>query len=156
MDAAERILKEIETPEGQKKLSKWVEEYIEGEKIKNENIKVMMSNTNYLDWLCKFTQDRLNEKGFKIGTLIGQGTVFFCKKIAVKNEQEFIDFNDIINGKKREKVDQIRTSLDSLSNMVLTAYESGVPIEAITYTLENTIKEIIFPKENKSKSLIKK
>ena len=46
---------------------------------------------------------RLNELGFKIGILIGQGTVFFCEKIPVENDANFIDFNDIIgNVSKRE------------------------------------------------------
>ena len=48
---------------------------------------------------------RLNELGFKIGILIGQGTVFFCEKIPVENDANFIDFNDIIGKcfKKREQ-----------------------------------------------------
>ena len=212
MSLAEKISKEIETPEGKAKISKWVVEYIEKENVKSENIKVIMSNTNYLEWLCKFTQDkegfsnddwlyfpelikdsdkenveklclfyegidkyarqnhiyptqcefgnfykiRLNEIGFEIGILIGQGTVFFCNKVSAEKEEEFIDFNDIMTGKKQEQLDQINANLVSLSNMVVTAYESGVPIEAITYTLENTIKEITSQKENKPNSLTKK
>lgn len=212
MSLAEKISKEIETPEGKAKISKWVAEYIEKENVKSENIKVIMSNTNYLEWLCKFTQDkegfsnddwlyfpelikdsdkenveklclfyegidkyarqnhiyptqcefgnfykiRLNEIGFEIGILIGQGTVFFCNKVSVEKEEEFIDFNDIMTGKKQEQLDQINANLVSLSNMIVTAYESGVPIEAITYTLENTIKEITSQKGNKPNSLTKK
>ena len=67
-----------------------------------------------------------------------------------------IDFNDIIIGKKQDNVDQINATLDSLSNMVITAYESGVPIEAIVSTLDNTIKEITSKKEDKPKTLVRK
>ena len=87
--------------------------------------------------------------------MAGQGIIFFCRKVSVKNEQEFIDFNDIMIGKKQEQVDRINESLENLSNMVLKAYESGVPIESITYTLENTIKEITSKKEGKARLLQK-
>lgn len=212
MGAETEILKEMKTRKGKKKIKKWVEEYIELEKVKSENIKALMSNTNYLDWLIKFTQDKekfcdddwlyfperindndkenvdnlclfyeginkyakenyiypipcefgnyyrikLNDIGFEIGILIGQGTVFTCKRVPVEKEQEFIDFNDIRMGKKQESVDQINTSLDTLSNMVLTTYESGVPIESIVDTLEKTISEINSPKEDKPRTLTKK
>lgn len=212
MDAATKILKEMKTPKGKAKIKKWVDNYIEEEKVKNEKINTLMSNTSYLDWLINFTKDknrfcdndwlyfperindtdkenvghlslfyigikkyanenyiypipckfgnyyriRLNEVGFEIGILIGQGTVFFFKKVSIENEQEFIDFNDIMVDNKQERVDQINASLEALSNMVLTTYESGVPIESIVETLENTIKEITSPKEGNSKALIKK
>ncbi len=118
------------------------------------------ANENYIYPIpCKFGNYYkiiLNEVGFEIGILIGQGTVFFCKKVSIDNEQEFIDFNDIMVGNKQERVDQINASLEALSNMVLTTYESGVPIESIVETLENTIKEITSPKEDNSKSLVRK
>ena len=103
-----------------------------------------------------FYKIRLDEIGFEIGVLSGQGVVFFCKKVPVENEQEFIDFNDIMTGKKPEQVDQINAKLDSLAKMIKAIYESGVPIEAINYTLENTLKELISQNENKTKSLIRK
>ena len=59
-------------------------------------------------------------------------------------------------GKKQDNVDQINATLDSLSNMVITAYESRVPIEAIVSTLDNTIKGITSKKEDKSKTLVRK
>ena len=103
-----------------------------------------------------FYKVRLNEIGFKIGISFIQGTKFFCKKVPVESEKEFIDFNDIMTDKNQEQIDLINASLDSLSNMILTIYESGVPIESITYTLKNTINKIISKRENKSKTLTKK
>ena len=211
MDFAEKLLKELETPEGQAKIDKWVQEYIAQEEAKKQQIRSMMSNLTYLKWLNQFMQNkesfsdddwlyspeqitdsdwkkvdilglfyeginnyaklnyiypyqcpngnyykiRLNDKGFEIGVMAGQGIIFFCKKVPVENEQEFIDFNDIMIGKKQEQVDRINESLENLSNMVLKVYESGVPIESITYTLENTIKEITSKKEGKSRLLQK-
>lgn len=208
----EEMLKDLETPEAEAEMNEFIESRLKKEKVKSGEIKILMSNANYLEWLNQFTQDkkgffddhwlylpeqindsdkenveklclfyegingyarlnhiyplqcdfgnfyriRLDKIGFEIGILIGQGTVFFCNKVAVENEQEFIDFNDIMTGKKQEQVDKINANLESLSNMVLTAYESGAPIEAITYTLENQINEIISKSQNKSKTLTKK
>lgn len=91
---------------------------------------------------------KLNDFHFEIGALIGQGTVFFFNK-SEELEKEFIDFNDIMSGKKQSDVDQINTRLDSLSNMIRTAYDSGVPIEAIINTFNNTINEITYNNEEK-------
>ncbi len=211
MTAAERLLKEMETLEGKEKIDKWVTEYIEKEKNKIEKINILMSNTNYLEWLNQFTQDKesfcdddwlyfsdlisetdrenvsklclfyegierfaksnhiypiqdkfgnvykikLNEIGYEIGILIGQGSVFSCKRCPIKNEKEFIDFNDIMNNKKQEQVDRINTCLETISKMVVATYESGVPIESIIYTLDNTIKEIIFQKDKLKEAALK-
>ena len=211
MNVAEKILEEMETPEGKAKIDEFIKKYIEEEKIKNEKINDLMSNTNYLEWLDKFTQDkkefydddwiyypelikdsdkenveklylfyrgidryanqnhiyplqckfgnfykiRLNEIGFEIGILIGQGTVHFVRRVAQENEHEFIDFNDVMTRKKQEKIDQINASLNSLSNMISTIYENGVPIESIVYTLEKSIKELVSKEEDKVKSLTK-
>lgn len=54
-----------------------------------------------------FYKIRLDAIGFEIGVLIGQGTVFFCEKVAVENEQEFIDFNDIMKNQIQSKKKQL-------------------------------------------------
>ena len=92
---------------------------------------------------------KLNDFGFEIGIYVGQGISHFFNKAQLEDDKEFLDFNDIINGKKQDNVDQINATLDSLSSMVVTAYESGVPIEAITNTLSNTINEITSKKDGK-------
>lgn len=212
MNATEKILKDMETPEGKARMNKWAEDYIAKEKVKSEKIKSMMSNTAYIEWLNQFTQNKdrfsdndwlyspekisesdrenveklclfyegignyaqqnhiypipcgfgnfyrvkLNGFGFEIGILVGQGTAFFFKKVSLEDDKKFIDFNDIIIGKKQDNVDQINASLDSLSSMVITAYESGVPIEAIVSTFDHTMKGITSKKEDKPKTLVRK
>lgn len=52
------ILKDLQTPEGKARLEKCVEEYIAKIKVRNEKIKSMMSNTEYLEWLNEFTKDK--------------------------------------------------------------------------------------------------
>ena len=103
-----------------------------------------------------FYRVKLNGFGFEIGILVGQGTVFFFNKASLEDDKEFIDFNDIIIGKKQDNVDRINDALNSISSMITTAYESGVPIEAIVNTLDNTIKGITSNKEDKPKTLVRK
>ena len=212
MKAAEKILKDLKTPEGKVKMDKWVEKYITKQKEKEKKIKDMMSNTSYIEWLNEFTQDKdgfsdddwlyfpekisdsdrenvlklclfyegidnysqqnhiypvpcefgnfyrvkLNDFGFEIGILVGQGTIFFFNKVSIADDKVFIDFNDIMIGRKQDNVDQINATLDSLSSMVLTAYESGVPIEAMVSRLDNTIQNITSKKGDKPKTLVRK
>ena len=212
MNIAEKIIKDMETPEGKARIDKWVEEYWAKEKVKNEKIKTLMSNTTYIDWLNQFTQDKdefydddwlyctekisefdkenvkklcllykgienysqqnhiypkpcefgnfykikLNDFGFKIGILVGQGTVFFFKKASLEDDKDFIDFNSIMIEKKQDNLEQINTALNALSNMIITDYENGVPLESIINTINNTIKEITSKKEDKSKVLVRK
>lgn len=103
-----------------------------------------------------FYKVRLNNFGFEIGVLIGQGTVFFCKKVPVEKISDFIDFRNIMAGKKEERTNQIDINLDYLSDTIISTYESGVPIESIINTVDKTIKEIISNQENKAKTLIKR
>lgn len=196
MNVADKILKEMSTAAGQEKMKKWAEEYIEKENAKNMKIKKMMSNTDYIKWLDKFTIEHPNfsdddwlyfpekiskedlelvnnlyliyqgiEKyanenyiyptacdfgnfykikwenaGFKIGVLVGQGTLFFCNRVQI--EDGFIDFKDIINNKKSDYAITTKNKLNELSNLVVSLYKSGVPIEAIVITLNNILNEI--------------
>ena len=212
MNVTERILNEMNTPEGKEKMNKWIENCLAKEKVKSEKIKSMMSNTDYIKWLKQFTQDKdgfcdndwlyfpekiseserenvenlclfyegiekyaeqnyiypilcefgnfyrvkLNDFSFEIGILVGQGTVFFFNKTSLENEKEFIDFDDIMIGKKQDNVEQINATLDSISNIVITAYENGVPIEAIASTLDNTIRDITSKNDDKSKKLVRR
>lgn len=198
MNGAERILKEIETPEGQEKIKKWAEEYFAKENAKNIKIQEILSNTDYIKWLDSFTLEhssffdddwlyspekiskedleqvnnlhimycgieryasknyiyptdcdfgnfykvKLENTGFEIGMLVGQGTLFFCNRVQIENQKKFIDFNDILNNKNNNNVTTIKNKLNELSNLVVSLYKSGVPLEAIVITLDNTLNEI--------------
>ena len=209
MSAVEEILKNWDTPETKALREKYIEKFIAKQEEDERISKELVSNTNYIEWLIKFTQDkkgfyddewlyfpeelketdrknvdklhlffqgidnyakanhiypqpgdcsglykiRFNETGFAIGILVGQGTVFFCNKVDVEDEKEFIDFNDIMNNKKQTSVNKINEILNNLSDVIESAYENGVPIQAIVNTCNNTIEEISSRKEDKFKSL---
>ena len=92
-------------------------------------------------------KDNVNEVYYKIGVIEGQGGSFFCERIEYTSEQPFIDFNDIMNDKVRDNVKEIGTDLDNMSNLVISLYNKGVPLEAIKETLDKTISEIELSKE---------
>ena len=93
-------------------------------------------------------KDSVNEGYYKIGVIEGQGGSFFCDRVEPTSELDFIDFNDIMNDKVGDKVDEIENGLDNMSNLVISLYEKGVPLEAIKDTFDKTIKEIELSKEN--------
>lgn len=89
-----------------------------------------------------FYKIKLENTGFEIGMLVGQGTLFFCNRVQVENEKDFIDFNDILNNKKKDNVTTIKNKLNELSNLVVSLHKNGVPFKAIVITLDNTLNEI--------------
>ena len=58
MYAQEILLKKIQTPEGKAEIDKWINDFIKKQKIKDMEIKSIISNTNYFEWLNLFTQDK--------------------------------------------------------------------------------------------------
>lgn len=194
------------------KKDSWFNSYLINQKEKEKNIKTMMSNTDYLFWLDRFTQDKevfyddqwlyfsdkindsdkknveklklfyegideyanknyiypiswdygnyykikLDNLGFKIGLTYGQGISFSCERVFVDNEQEFIDFNDIITDKKKNNVDEFDIKLNTLADYIKNIYEQGVPGQAIVSTLINAISYIETKENKKVKKLIKK
>ena len=200
MNGAERILKEMNTPEGKEKIKKLLEEYFAKENAENIKIQEMLANTNYIKWLDSFTIEhssffdddwlyfpekiskedleqvnnlhlmyhgieryasknyiyptncdfgnfykvKLENTGFEIGMLVGQGTLFFCNRVQIGNRKDFIDFNDILNNKGNDNITTIKKKLNELSNLVVSLYKSGVPLEAIAITLDNTLNKINF------------
>ena len=58
MSTVEEMLKYMETPEGKAKTERWIKEYINKEELKQENIRSIMSNTDYINWLYHFSKDK--------------------------------------------------------------------------------------------------
>ena len=52
--------------------------------------------------------------------LAGQGVLFFCNRVQIENEKDFIDFYDILNNKKNDNVITIQNKLNELSNLVVS------------------------------------
>ena len=171
MNCAEKILKDINTPEGQERIKKWAEEYLAKENARNIKMQEMLSNTDYIKWLDKFTIEhssfsdddwlyfpekiskedlekvnnlhlmyrgiekyasenyicptdcdfgnfykiKLENTGFEIGILIGQGTLFFCNRVQIENQKDFIDFNDILNNKTDDSLTTTKNTLNEIN-----------------------------------------
>lgn len=153
----------------------WSDEYSyhqdELSEIDKENIKNLdlfydgiadYSTKNYIyptpvgDFYGNFYRVKYNDFSFKIGIMIGQGTVYSFEKEDLKDGVKFIDFNDVVNNKKEDNVDTINEVLDSFENMVISAYDAGVPIEALYFKFEDIIDSINHTEEDKNKYKIYK
>ena len=85
--------------------------------------------------------------------LVGQGTLFFCKRTPLNKDLEYIDFNDIMADKKKDGVDAIIQQLNDLSNKVLELHKNGIPLTAIIETLDTTLTGIKEEEKNPTKTL---
>jgi len=99
---------------------------------------------------------KLDNVGYEIGRLSGQGTLFFCNRKELNKDLEYIDFNDIISNKKKDNTIIIENRLTYLSNLVISLYNSGVPLEAIINTLDTTTNEIKFRNESDNIKILRK
>ncbi len=97
---------------------------------------------------------RLNEELLEVGVIIGHDVEYFCKKMSVEEDSKSIDLDDIISDKKQDNVEIIDSYLSSLANMVKDTYNRGVPIQAISRTLDETVSGIKKGKNN-IKKLVK-
>lgn len=208
----ENIFDILNSKEGQEKMKKYFEEYHAKEAQRNNRMKELLSNVNYLKWLETFTKEysvfsdndwlyrqdeisnddkqnveclellymgieqyasknyiyptnsrfgnfykiKLDSISYEIGILTGQGTQFFCRRVENIDEQEFIDFSDIIHNKKSIHRDAIKNNLNNLSHMIVSLYESGVPLEAIENELKYTLGTIKAQKEAEQSKVLKK
>ena len=177
---------------------KFIDEFLEKEKINNKKFNIMKSNTEYLIWLEKFTNKypnfsdedwlyhpekiseedlknvndlnilyeiiecyatenyiyptkykfgnsykiKLDNKGYEIGELCGQGTIYFCNKINVENELDFIDYNNIINNIKINNEKHIKKTLKSLSKHIESVNKKRISLEEISITCNKPINKI--------------
>ena len=94
---------------------------------------------------------KINDIGYEISYMSGQGTVFFINRVKINDEIQFIDFNDIINNKKQSNVDEITIKLNEIKNKILQLYQNGIPYNAIENCLSNTMNEM--KKTEKEKKL---
>lgn len=130
----------------------------------NEEISNLFSNTEYIKLLLffkdieKYASDnhiypirtdigcfyrvRLDEIGLEIGYDYVEDTSFHCDRVIVENEEDFINFNDILTNKKQNNIDKISKNLELLSMIINDCYNDGTPIEAIDNTCSDTIKKL--------------
>ncbi len=102
-----------------------------------------------------FYKVKYNNSGYQVGYFEGQGTtVYYLTILSLRRNKEFIDFNDVLSNKKQENVDAINKSLSTISNDIITAYNNGVPIEAIANTFNSTIERLTSKNDDETRKLI--
>lgn len=90
----------------------------------------------------KFYRIKYDDVGFIIGITSGLNVEYICSRVEIDKERDYIDFNNIIIGKKEDNVEYIEKQLQSLSNIIVSLHASGVPIESIEATIVNVINDI--------------
>ena len=113
---------------------------------------IVFQNKNY-SFISFGIQVAIDNIGYEIGMLVGQGTVFFCKRTPLNKDLEYIDFNDIMTDKKKDGVDVITQQLKDLSNKVLELHKKGIPLTALIETLDTTLTGIKGEEKNPTKTL---
>lgn len=100
--------------------------------------------------LGEYYRVKIDNQGFEIGYITGQGTIFYCKRISLE-EKDIIDFMDIVNDKKQDNVEYIEKNLKNLSDLFIDLYSNGVPIEAIIETFNKIVSSINRTEQEKTK-----
>lgn len=100
---------------------------------------------------CELYNIKYNDSGLQLGITYGQGVSLFCKGVKVEEMDEYIDFADIINGKKSSKVEVINKNLERLTTLIYELYDNGVPIEAIRNTCNSVVEELVKKKKENDK-----
>lgn len=85
---------------------------------------------------------RLGGNGYEVGCVSGQGTVFFVNRVQIDNQNDFIDFNDIINNKEQPYVKEIDSQLEDLKARIKVLHENNIPFAAIEETIKQTLSEL--------------
>ena len=103
-----------------------------------------ISDSNY----TSFYKIKYNNIGYEIGSISGQITQFYCKRVN-GNIDNFIDFNDIILNKKQPNTDYFNKRLLQLSNIIHYYYEQGIPLNSIDKVMNEAIWNIRDNERNK-------
>lgn len=80
--------------------------------------------------------------GLEVGILEGENLSHYCNKIEIKEDDSFIDFQDILLENTQERVDQITESLNGIAESIIEAYENGIPLRSIENTVISSIKNV--------------
>lgn len=96
-------------------------------------------NNNY----SSFYKIRCGNIGYEIGIIVMQETNYFCKRIEIQNEEEFIDINDIVNNKKSVRALKIEERLNQIFESICLLHKNDVPFEWIKQMLYSTFNDAI-------------
>ena len=84
---------------------------------------------------------RFNNKFYKFGMIYGQGISFYSEEIYDK-VNNYIEFYDILNNKKSDRVNDIDNKLSKIYYLIDTLYGSGIPIDSIKSMLDDYLFKI--------------
>ena len=101
------------------------------------------ANKNYIYPSCfeygVYYKIKFNNIGYKLSMVTGQGIRYFCKRVELENNDEFIDFNDIMNSKVQTNTEYIKNSLEDLSKLLNKMLDNNIPVESIVETTNKVL-----------------
>ena len=98
---------------------------------------------------------KYNNIGYEIGVMIGNGTIFFCKRIEEPDET-FIDYEDILLNKKQSHTDEIENKLMKLGIIIHSYYKQGIPLLAITEKVNLVLTNITKSEKKQDEKILRK
>lgn len=101
----------------------------------------------YNDEFCSYYKIQFNDLGYEIGIWFGQGSGFFCNKVDIKDEKEFINFDNIVNNVNVLNAEGLNKQLDKLSNMLVLLYEKGISKDIMMNCVYNTLESLNYKEE---------
>lgn len=121
------------TDEGKKQIEKLELLYEIIDEYARENY--IFPNESEFDYYFHFKYKNI---GYIVGVTTGQGVSYFCKREEVNPKILYIDFNDIVNGLKDDRVKMITAKLDDFTVSIINLYRQGIPAEEILDTLDKS------------------
>lgn len=127
------------------KISKEDNENVSKLHLLYEGIELYAKNHHIYPINCNFWyyyNIKLDNICYEIGVLTGKRTIFICNRMPLQINIQYIDFNDIINDKKKDNNNIITQQLKELSDKVLELYNKDVPLTDIKETFNHTLEGI--------------
>lgn len=86
--------------------------------------------------------------GYHVGIDYGQGSYFYCTRVS-KVEEDALEFKHLMSSVKLPQTLLFECKLEELQNMICRMHEEdSVPLEAIRFSVEDTIQKIKNKKKN--------
>lgn len=84
---------------------------------------------------------KYNNRFYEIGIFAGQG-IYFYVKLVNKEVNNYIDFIDIVNNKRKDKANDIDNKMAKIKYLIDTLNGIGVPVPVIKSKIEDYLSQI--------------
>lgn len=122
-----------------------IDEEIDESDYENDLDKIFSKPFN--EGFCDYYKIFFNGIGYEIGVWDGKKRSFFCRKVKINNEKEFINFDNIVNNVNVLNAEGLNKQLDKLSNMLVSLHEKGISKDIMMNCVYNTLESLNYKEE---------